>query len=573
MSTAKSTLIPLSVHPRPRIDFPAHFSIESWEDIAPFAHRLDHYEISDKEGLLHFLSLRSEFTCVIEEDSRWRYIRQSCYNHDEKYNKDFELYVNEIEPKLLHHANLWDKKILESPYWKDMDRDRFHVYYRNLKNDFELFREENLPLLTQIQLKSRDYAEIIGSMTIQAEGKEITMAQASTYLQQQDRTLRKEVFEKIATRRLQDKDRINDLFTEMFSLRKQIALNAGFDNFRDYMMRANNRFDYGTSDCENFHLSVLQEVVPIATKIYQDRKEKLSLSHLHPYDLEVDTLGRAPLKPYSEVNELIDKTIETLEKSDPFFAQCVMTMQHMRRLDLDSRKGKSPGGYNMTLPETGVPFVFMNGAGTQSDVHTMVHEAGHAVHSILMHELPYNFDTELPSETAELASMGMELLSMAHWDKYYTPEDHSRAIRQQLESIILILPWIAVIDKFQHWIYTTENWDIEKSLSYWHELHQAYFPAIQWDGYDTYRQHLWHRQLHIFEVPFYYIEYGIAQLGAIGLWKNYHMQPDKAIEDYKQALALGNTVTIPEMYKTAGVNFDFSAAHIKELMDFVLLHL
>jgi oligoendopeptidase F len=359
----------------------------------------------------------------------------------------------------------------------------------------------------------------------------------------------------------------------MYELRKKIAQNANFHNYRDFMMQLLNRFDYTVDDCAEFHHSVLEEVVPIASKIYQERKEKLGLDELKPYDLDVDLLGRSPLKPYNEVHELIDKTIEALDKSSPFFAQCVATMHHMRRLDLYSRKGKSPGGYNMTLPETGVPFVFMNGAGTQNDVHTMVHEAGHAVHSILMHELPYYFDTEIPSETAELASMGMEFLSMPHWDKFYNPEDHKRAIRHQLESVILILPWIAVVDKFQHWIYTEQDWSIEKTLQYWHELHKMYFPMINWEGYDTYRSHLWHRQLHIFEIPFYYIEYGIAQLGAIGLWKNYHMQPDKAIEDYMHALALGNTVTIPEMYRTAGVNFDFSAKHIKELMDFVLLHL
>ncbi len=573
MTVLHTKIQPLQIHPRPRIDFPSSFTIESWEDIEPYVKRLDDFFIHTKEDLLHFLSLRSEFVCIIEEDARWRYIRQSCYNHDEKYTKDFELYVNEIEPKLLYHGNLWDNKIIESGYWQELEGSRFNIFFRNLKNDFNLYREKSLPLITQLQLKSRDYAEIIGDMSIEVDDKEYTLAQASTFLQQQDRPLRQQVFEKICNRRLKDKDSINRLFVEMYDLRKQIAKNAGFDNYRDYVMQSLHRFDYTVDDCANFHQSVLEVVVPIATKIYNERKENLGLEKLRPYDLEVDIAGLQPLKPYRQISELIDKTIEVLDKTAPFFAQCMATMHHMRHLDLESRKGKSPGGYNMTLPETGVPFVFMNGAGTQSDVHTMIHEAGHAVHSILMHDLPYSFDTEIPSETAELASMGMELLSMAHWDKFYTPEDHKRAIRQQLESVILILPWIAVVDKFQHWIYTEKDWNIDKTLSYWLDLHKTYFPALDWDNYDIYRTHLWHRQLHIFEMPFYYIEYGIAQLGAIGLWKNYHTQPEKAIEDYVAALTLGNTVSIPEMYKTAGVNFDFSAKHIKELMDFVLLHL
>lgn len=559
-----------AIEPRKRGFIATDLEINTWQDIEPYAKQLLDFDINSSEALVKLIAMRSEFVCVVEEDSRWRYINQSRFNENEKFTKDYELFVTSIYPNFAKHANELDKKILDCGYLDKLDDNRFKIYIRNLKNNFELFREENLALETEIQLKCKDYSDLIGSLSITHNGNELTMAQASKLLQSTDRDARKEVFEKIQARRYAEKDKLNELFDSLHLLRQQVAQNAGFDNFRDYAMRRLNRFDYNVSDCEDFHEAILKEVVPIASKIYNDRKAALQAEQLQPYDLDVDTSGKKPLQPFDNVQELIDGTIVALDEVDTYFATCVATMQQMNRLDLDSRKAKSPGGYNMTLPETGVPFVFMNGAGTHSDVHTMVHEAGHAVHSMLMHDLPFDFDTEVPSETAELASMSMELLSMPFWKSFYNEEDHQRAIRQQLESILLILPWIAVVDKFQHWIYTHPNHSVEDREKTWLEIHKQYYPSVYWEDYIDYRKSNWQRQLHIFEIPFYYIEYGLAQLGAIAIWKSYNENPKEAIANYKKALSLGNTVTIPQMFSTAGISFDFSKEYISKLMQFVL---
>jgi oligoendopeptidase F len=286
--------------------------------------------------------------------------------------------------------------------------------------------------------------------------------------------------------------------------------------------------------------------------------------------LEVDAKNLPALKPFSTQEELVNKSVECLDTVDSFFAECISIMDNMNYLDLNSRKGKAPGGYNMTLPEIGVPFIFMNAAGTHRDLETMVHEAGHAVHSFLMRTLPYNFDQDISSEMAELASMSMELMTFDGLDAFYNDADKKRAIETHLEGIITMLPWIALIDKFQHWIYTNPNHTNEERENKWAEFHKELSSdEIDWCNYDDFRKALWHKQLHIFEVPFYYIEYGIAQLGAIAVWRNYKQNKHKAVEDYKNALKLGYTKSIPEMYKTAGIEFNFSASYVKELTDFL----
>lgn len=547
--------------------------VNTWQDIESYFDELLARNINNKEELIKWIADRSETDAVIDEEYRWRYIRQTCDTEDEVHAKIYEDFITHIMPKWMTISNELNKKLAACPSHNELDQERFFVYLRSLKSQLKLFREENIPLSQQEQLLSQEYGTIIGAMTIEHDGNEYTLPQASVFLQNQDRNLRKTIYEKVSNRRFQDREKLNNLFSELLKIRHQIALNAGFENYRDYMFAEKGRFDYDVKACEQFHDAIKTEVIPLVKKIHQKRKQQLGVDSLFPYDLDVDAENLPALKPFETQEELIDKSIKCLHTVDSFFADCIDTMNNMNYLDLNSRKGKAPGGYNMTLPEIGVPFIFMNAAGTHRDLETMVHEAGHAVHSFLMRSLPYNFDQEISSEVAELASMSMELMTFDGLDAFYNEADKKRAIESHLEGIITMLPWIALVDKFQHWIYTEQDWSIEKTLQYWHELHKMYFPMINWEGYDTYRSHLWHRQLHIFEIPFYYIEYGIAQLGAIGLWKNYHMQPDKAIEDYMHALALGNTVTIPEMYRTAGVNFDFSAKHIKELMDFVLLHL
>jgi oligoendopeptidase F len=376
------------------------------------------------------------------------------------------------------------------------------------------------------------------------------------------------VYEKINQRRLQDREKLDLLFNELLKLRHQVALNAGFDNFRDYMMRSMGRFDYTVADCEAFHEAIASEVIPLAQKIHAHRKKALGLDTLKPYDLEVETSGKHALTPFNGGDELVAKSLKSLGAVDAYFSDCIETMKVMGHLDLDSRIGKAPGGYNMPLPEIGVPFIFMNAAGIHRDVHVMVHEAGHAVHSFLTKDLAYDFDKNFGSEVAELASMSMELLTMEHWDSFYeNEEDLQRAKTEQIESIITILPWIAIVDKFQHWIYTHPEHTVEERTAAWMDIHKKFASKeVDWSEYEAARSSLWQRQLHIFEVPFYYIEYGIAQLGALGVWRNSKENKTKAIADYKAALSLGNLVTIPEVYKTAGVPFDFSKENIASLM-------
>ena len=389
-------------------------------------------------------------------------------------------------------------------------------------------------------------------------------------MQNENRELRKTIFEKINNRRLQDRDKLNHLFSELIQIRHTIALNAGFQNYRDYMFAELGRFDYNVEACEQFHEAIKTEVIPLVKQIFQKRKQQLKASALYPYDLDVDPENLPALKPFSTQEELIEKSVTCLNSADPFFAECISIMNNMQYLDLNSRKGKAPGGYNMTLPEIGVPFIFMNAAGTHRDVETMVHEAGHAVHSFLMRDLPYNFDQEISSESAELASMSIELMTFDGLGAFYNEADKQRAIQTHLEGIITMLPWIALIDKFQHWVYTNPNHTNEERENKWASFQsELSSDVVDWMNYEDFRKTMWHRQLHLFEVPFYYIEYGIAQLGAIAVWRNYKRNKQKAIQDYKQALSLGYTKSIPETYKAAGVEFNFSRDYVKELMNFL----
>lgn len=554
----------------PRKYISENLEVKTWQDVLPYYATLTDKNIESKEDLLQWIADRSELDAVIDEEYRWRYIKQTCDTENETYKNSYESFIQDIMPNWMLISNQLNKKLAASSFLNELDSNRFFVYLRQLKTQLKIFREENIPLSQQVQLLSQEYGAIIAAMTIEHDGKEYTLPQAQVFLQNQDRTLRKTIYEKINERRLQDRDKLNKLFSELLKIRHQIALNAGFENFRDYMFAELGRFDYDVKACEQFHEAIKSKVIPIINQIYKKRKEKLQAAQLFPYDLEVDADNLPALQPFKTEEELIEKSIACLSEVDNYFGECIATMHNMHYLDLNSRKGKAPGGYNMTLPEIGVPFIFMNAAGTHRDLETMVHEAGHAVHSFLMRTLPYNFDQEITSEMAELASMSMELMTFDGLDVFYNDDDKKRAIHTHLEGIITMLPWIALVDQFQHWIYTNPTHTEEQRENKWQELHTAMSnEVVDWSNYDAVRKTIWHKQLHIFEVPFYYIEYGIAQLGAIAVWRNYKQDKAKAIEAYKNALRLGFTKPIPEMYKTAGIQFNFSKEYVKELMDFL----
>jgi oligoendopeptidase F len=408
-------------------------------------------------------------------------------------------------------------------------------------------------------------------MSVEIEGEEKTLQQAAVELQKTDRMWRETVYHKISTRRLLDRNKLDDLFNSLITLRHQVANNAGFNNFRDYMFAAMGRFDYTPQDCFNFHDAVVSEVVPFLDEFAAIRKEKLAVNTLRPWDKAVDEEGRSPLKAFNGGKDLLEKGIKVFDATDTYFGECLSTMKTMGRLDLESRKGKAPGGYNYPLAETGVPFIFMNATSTLRDMVTLMHEGGHAVHAFLCDTLELNEFKSTPSEVAELASMSMELISMDQWHIYFNDEEELiRAKREHLEQLIETLPWVATIDKFQHWIYENPQHSVEERVNMWTEIFDQFSDKItNWDKLELNKSYLWQKQLHLYEVPFYYIEYGMAQLGAIAVWKNYKEDNKKGLDGYMNALKLGYTATIPEIYEAAGIKFDFSREYIRELMQFV----
>lgn len=555
-----------------RLEFlPDDFKITTWAKLKPYYDELLKRPVLSAEDLEKWLRDRSELEAVISEEFGWRYIRLSQNSEDTNATEMYQYAVQELMPRITVVEDQLNRLLVNSPFADQLPEEKYFIHVRGVKNEVELFREENIPLYTEDQLKSKDYGAILSQMTIEMEGKQLTLQQASILLEETDRTLRESVYRKINTRQLEDREKLDQLFDELRTLRQQMAVNAGFENYRDFKFKAMGRFDYEVQDCYDFHDSIAQAVLPVLNNLYKFRKSSLRLDRLRPWDLAVDTSGKEPLRPFKNSEDLIEKSIRTLETVHPFFGECLATMDSMQRLDLESRKGKHPGGYNMPLYQSGVPFIFMNASGSIGDLHTLMHESGHAVHAFLTQDYDLVSAKNVPSEVAELASMTMELLTMDYWHIFFDNEDDLRRAKiYQLESALKTLPWVATIDKFQHWIYTHPHHTAAERSEAWGEIYSAFIPDIvDRSDLEDFYNHLWHRQLHIFEVPFYYIEYGMAQLGAIAIWKRFRENPTQALEDYINALKLGYTKTIGEIYSAAGIEFNFSAAYVKELADFL----
>lgn len=547
------------------------FNVTTWEALKPYFESLQNQTIQSAEDLEKWLIHYSELTAVVSENMAWRYIKMTCDTANTELRDSFNDFVQNIEPHMAPIANDLNKKIMSSEFKDKLGKTGYSIYLRGIKNSIDLFRDENIPLNTRLQELEQQFGEINGAQSIEHHGETITLQKASVFLKDLNRQVREEVYNKIQNRRSQDETALNALLDQLINLRHQVALNAGFKNYRDYKHQSLARFDYSVQDCLNFHEAVKLHAVPLIQAHDESRKKKLKLDVYRPWDTSVDEEGLPPLKPFENAQQLIERTVTCFNRLDPFFGECIKTMQTMKRLDLDSRLGKAPGGYQYPLYETDVPFIFMNSVGLHRDLVTMVHEGGHAIHSFLDRDLDLVDFKSPPSEVAELASMSMELLSMEHWDVFFKSEEElKRAKRQQLESVMDTLPWIAAIDKFQHWLYLHPGHTVEERYSNWQTIMQDFGSGvIDYSGLEAQLKRRWQVQLHIYEVPFYYIEYGFAQLGAIAVWRNYKTNPTQAIEQYKQALALGYTKSIPEIYSAAGIKFDFSPAYIKELMDFV----
>ncbi|MCU0394959.1 MAG: M3 family oligoendopeptidase [Chitinophagaceae bacterium] len=555
----------------PRYYLPQDFKVTTWEALEPFFKELLDRPLNSLSDLQQWLHDSSEVEAAISEDACWRQIKMTCDTENKELEKAFEFFVLEIQPRIQPYADALNKKLVNCPFTAELDPAQYHTYLRSVKKNIELFREENIPLQADLGVLQQQYGQITGRMTITHNGQEYTLQQAAKFLQSKDRSERETVYRSIQERRLQDKEALNELFSKLLEKRHQVALNAGFANYRDFKFKELGRFDYSPEECTQFQEGVKHHVLPLVNEIYRHKQTKLGVDTLRPWDLDAEPAGLEPLRPFKTGEELLQKSIAVLEKLNPFFADCFRTMQTMGHFDLESRKGKAPGGYNCPLAESGAPFIFMNAAGQMDDVTTMVHEGGHAVHSFLAHPLELTAFKEYPMEIAEVASMAMELFTMDHWEPFFdNAEELKRAKQHQLERAITIFPWIATIDKFQHWIYTHPGHSLEERAAAWTAILQEFSTdVLDVSGLDAYRQYSWQRQLHLFEVPFYYIEYGIAQLGAIGLWMQYKQNPQQALDNYMNALSLGGTRTLPELYEAAGLKFDFSPAHIKTLMEFV----
>lgn len=550
---------------------PAIFEVTNWDAIEPFFKTLLDRDITGKDSLEQWLSDQSELEAAISEDACWRQIKMTCDTENKVLEEAFNFFCLEIQPRIQPFSDALNKKLVHSPYLKDLDQARYFTYLRSIRKSIELFREENIALQAEMAVLQQQFGQITGAMMVTVNGEEYTLQQAGKFLENPDRSLREEVYRKIQDRRLQDKAILDELYDKLVGLRNTEAINAGFTNYRDYRFKELGRFDYTKEDCFQFHDAVKLYVMPLVNEIYRHKKIMLGLQQLRPWDADAEPEGTLPLRPFTTGDQLLEKSIACFTKMRPFFGECLQKMKSLHHLDLESRKGKAPGGYNCPLAESGAPFIFMNAAGQMHDVTTMVHEGGHAVHSFLAHPLKLTGFKEYPMEIAEVASMAMELFSMDEWESFFdNEEDLTRAKNHQLERVITIFPWIAVIDKFQHWIYEHPSHSHAERTEQWICILKEFQDEVfDYTGLESYRANAWQRQLHLYEVPFYYIEYGIAQLGAIGMWMQYKRNPGTALDKYCAALSLGATKTLPELYETAGLEFDFAPAKIKILMDFV----
>jgi oligoendopeptidase F len=544
---------------------------QTWEDVEPTFSALLNQPIDSVADLSAWIAQRSDLESTISESICWTYIHLSADSQNQQANQRYQYAVQELMPKLGPLDQALNEKLVASPYLHQLDSDRYEIYLRNTLASVALFQEENVGLQTDVQLKTKEYARIFSQMMIGMDGKQMTLQQANTILEEPDRKRRQNIYHKINRRILQDTAQLDLLFDELLQKRHEIARNAGMENYRDYAFQELGRFDYSPDDCHDFHQAVKSEVLPILNELYLARKNNLKVNHLRPWDLNADTAGQAPLQPFKDTDELLQKGIQCLELVNPEFGKIIQLIQRNGFLDLASRPGKRPGGYNMPLQATRMPFVFMNATNSLGDLRTFMHESGHAIHFFLTRDFELLFDRKFTFEVAELAAMTMELLTMDHWHIFFeNEEDLKRAKITQLEHVLKVLPWIATIDQFQHWLYTNPEHTREERQACWKESFHAFTPnVLDYSGLEQYIENLWHKQLHLFEAPFYYIEYGFAQLGAIALWRHYRNNPQEAVLAFTSAMRMGNTRSIRDIYIEAGIRFEFSPEYVRELGAFV----
>ncbi|MGE3309693.1 MAG: M3 family oligoendopeptidase [Limisphaerales bacterium] len=565
------SLLPFGELPpyRPRRFLPDLVVWEDWSSIEPLLDRLEARlgTLTTEAELEAWLVDWGEFTAGLNEASSKRYIAMTCHTNDAEAEKAYLQFVEEIEPRLKPRQFTLEKRYLDHPLRARLPVARYEMLDRFTSVHVDLYREENVPLETEEARLGQQYQKLSGSLSVKFRGEEKTLAQMGRFLEEPDRALREEAWKLVARRRLAEHDTFDDQFDALLKLRDQIARNAGFPNYRDYAFKARGRFDYTPADCEAFHDAIESEIVPLLKSLQAERRRQLGLERLRPWDLSVDPLNRPPLRPFETVDRLLEGSQVVFDRLNPDLAEQFRTMRSLRLLDLDNRKGKAPGGYQSSLPEARLPFIFMNAVGQQRDVETLLHEAGHAFHTLATRDEDLYAYREAPIEFCEVASMSMELLGGEHLDSFYRPDEFRRARRDHLEGIVETFPWIATVDAFQHWLYTHPKHSRAERQAAWNGLVERFGGDVDWSGWEEARAHSWHRQLHVFLYPFYYVEYGIAQIGALQVWMNSKKDSAAALAAYRRGLALGGSRRLPELFQEAGCRLALDREALKPLAE------
>ena len=546
---------------------PDKIDLGNWAQIEPLFKKLVDAApaIKTTAALEKWVLDGGELGAALDEEVAKRYIDMTCHTEDKAVEAAYLLFIESIEPKCKPYWHRIKELFVANPLHKKLPKNRWMVFARGVEMEIKLYREENIPLQVEDAKLSQRYQKVVGSMMVKVQGKEQTLQQAGRYLEGTDRAVRQEAWAAIAARRAKDRDQFEAIFDAMVKLRTRIAKTAGFKNYRDFAFKAKHRFDYEPADCVAYHKAIADHVVPLARALQKRRKLLLGVDKLRPWDNAVDMKSREPLKPFTEVKAMVDKCYKIFKKIDPSLAKDFDILRKKNLLDLESRKGKAPGGYQYSLEEARLPFIFMNAVGLHRDVETMLHEAGHAFHSLAARGEPLLYYRSAPLEFCEVASMSMELLAGPHLTEFYAPAEAERARRTHLEGIIGLMPWIATIDAFQHWIYTHPDHTRVERKAEWLKLQKRFGGIEDWTGFEDARAYMWHRQGHLFGSPFYYIEYGIAQLGALQMWLNSKKDVAGAVANYRSALSLGGSRPLPELFKAAKIKFDFSSKTIEPL--------
>jgi oligoendopeptidase F len=507
----------------------------------------------------------SEVTAALSEASSLTYIAMTCQTDDEAKEKAYLHIVEVVDPWLKPRQFALMQKLVASPFFAKLP-PLYDVFRRSVETQVKIYREENVARETAVAKLTQQYQKLSGAMTVHFDGQEQTLARMSRMQEEPDRPRREAAWKSVTERRMQDAEKFEDLFDQLLVLRNEIAHAAGFADFRAYTFANYERFDYTPEDCLRFHDAVAHHIVPLARGLQEERRKKLGLERLRPWDLGVDPDHNPPLHPFKESSELMEKCHQIFTKLDPRLGEYFHVLRAQELVDLDNRKGKAPGGYQSTLSEARVPFIFMNSVGAHRDVEVLLHEAGHAFHALASRELPLHAYRSAPIEFCEVASMGMELLAAPYLRAFYDEKDARRAQRDHLEGIIKFFPWMATVDAFQHWIYTHPKHTREERTAFWRTLAERFGGTEDWSGFEAARGALWHRQLHIFEIPFYYVEYGIAQLGALQLWQASRRDLAVTLDNYFDGLSLGGSRPLPELFAASGLKFDFTDKTIAPLM-------